>query len=79
MLAEHLVDLLFGKLVVQRGATNGDEFGEGLAEGVVLCVRLLDMAADGLCEVAKAALEIVHRALELAFCQVSHRTERTTG
>jgi len=66
VLDEHFIDLVIGKVGVQRGAAEGDEFGEGYFEFPVLRVGFLNMVAQGLGEIGDAALEFVHGAVEFA-------------
>lgn len=70
MLDEHLIDVGFGEFGVERGAADGDEFGESGLEGRVLLVGFVDVFAQGLGEVGNAAFELVHGALEFALVGV---------
>ncbi len=66
MLDQHLVHFVFREFGIERGADDGDEFGEGRLEVPVLFVGFVDVIAQGLRKVGNAALEFLHGALELA-------------
>ena len=75
MLDQHLVDVGFGKIRIQRRAAERDEPGEGLAEFPILLVGLGDMLAEGLRRIGNAALELVHGAFEIALMGLVVRQE----